>query len=221
MPSAASVSSGSRSACGAERWTVKTLQDRPRLLPVRRVTLAYLVSRPAPASLPTTRLPFERHVFRVTAAVSLVRPEADGDLHLVLSDGKRTMIAESPSGGCTKKERPLVGGKSRRRGLASVSARRRPSLESPSSTSSTVRLASLRTPSRCTRSSPLPARHHRRLRRRRQRLCPPQPLRRRPRLRRLPRPLQRRTARRVTQMSASRRRCPTSTARTFRIATSA
>jgi hypothetical protein len=103
MPSAASVSSGSRSACGAERWTVKTLQDRPRLLPVRRVTLAYLVSRPAPASLPTTRLPFERHVFRVTAAVTLVRPEADGDLHLVLSDGKRTMIAESPSGGCTKK----------------------------------------------------------------------------------------------------------------------
>ena len=31
--------------CGVERWTVKTLQDRPRLLPLRDVTIAYLVSR--------------------------------------------------------------------------------------------------------------------------------------------------------------------------------
>ena len=53
--------------------------------------------------LPATRLPFERHVFRVTAAVTLVRSEDDGDLHLVLSDGKRTMIAESPSAACTAK----------------------------------------------------------------------------------------------------------------------
>jgi hypothetical protein len=85
-----------RALCGVERWTVKTLQDRPRLLPVKRVTLAYLVSRRAPAALPTTRLPFERHVFRVTAAVTIVRSEDDGDLHLVLSDGRRTMIAEAP-----------------------------------------------------------------------------------------------------------------------------
>jgi hypothetical protein len=94
-------------ACGHERWTVKTLQDRPRLLPVRKVTLRYLVTRPAPASLPTTRLPFEGHVFRVAAAVTLVRSEADGDLHLVLSDGSRTMIAESPSASCTGKATAL------------------------------------------------------------------------------------------------------------------
>ena len=42
--------------------------------------------------------PFERHVFRVTAAVTLIRPESDKDLHLVLSDGRRTMIAETPTG---------------------------------------------------------------------------------------------------------------------------
>jgi hypothetical protein len=95
------------SACGVERWTVKTLQDRPRLLPVQVTTIAYLVSRPAPDPLPTTRLSFERHVFRVTAAVTLVRPEADGDLHLVLSDGTRTMIAESPSPSCTTGATPL------------------------------------------------------------------------------------------------------------------
>lgn len=86
--------------CGVERWAVKTLQDRPSLLAVRPASIAYLVSRPAPSFLPPTRLPFERHVFRVHAAVSLVRSEADGDLHVVLSDGRRTMIAEAPSASC-------------------------------------------------------------------------------------------------------------------------
>src|SRR5438067_11409517 len=87
---------------GIERWAVKTLQDKPGLLGVRSpVSIAYLVSRPAPARLPTTRLPFERHVFHVEAAVTLVLSEADGDLHLVLSDGRRTMIAEAPSTSCT------------------------------------------------------------------------------------------------------------------------
>jgi hypothetical protein len=103
--------------CGVERWTVKTLQDRPRLLPAKRVTLAYLVSRPAPASLPRTRLPFERHIFRVTAAVTLVRGEDDGDLHVILSDGRRTMITESPSPSCTKSATPA-----RRRQMAQARA---------------------------------------------------------------------------------------------------
>lgn len=102
---AASVAAPARAAptrllCGTERWTVKTLQDRPKLLAVRPTTIAFLVSRPAPASPPNTRLPFERHVYRVSAAVTLVRQEADGDLHLVLRDGTNHMIAESPSGNC-------------------------------------------------------------------------------------------------------------------------
>jgi hypothetical protein len=94
--------SPARTLCGAERWTVKTLQDRPRLLPAKTTTIAFLTSQPAPPSLPPTRLPFERHVYTVTAAVTLVRPEAGGDFHLVLSDGPRTMIAESPEAGCNR-----------------------------------------------------------------------------------------------------------------------
>jgi hypothetical protein len=43
------------------------------------------------------RLPGERHIFSVVAAVTLVRSEADQDLHLVLEDGPAHMIAESPS----------------------------------------------------------------------------------------------------------------------------
>ncbi len=37
---------------------------------------------------------FERHIYTVMAAVTLMRLEADGDYHLVLTDGSRTMIAE-------------------------------------------------------------------------------------------------------------------------------
>jgi len=87
-------------ACGVDRWKVKTLQDRPHLLSVRKATIHYLVTRPAPSSLPDTRLPFERHIFAVVAAVVLVRPEADSDLHLVLQRGGIHMIAEAPAPYC-------------------------------------------------------------------------------------------------------------------------
>ena len=97
----------SRAACGVERWTVKTLQDRPRLLPARKSTIHYLVTRPAPAHLPDTRLPFERHVFTVYAANTLVRPEADSDLHLILRQGGNHMIAEAPSPSCDSRATPL------------------------------------------------------------------------------------------------------------------
>jgi len=94
-------SGGTGPACGTERWTVKTLQDRPRLLPVKDTTIAFLVSRPAPRRLPDTRLPFERHVYRVHAAVTLVREADDFDLSLVLQDAKRRhMTADAPLPAC-------------------------------------------------------------------------------------------------------------------------
>ena len=94
-------------ACGVERWTVKTLQDRPKLLPARVTTIHFLVTRPAPTVQPATRLPFERHIFTVTAAVTLVRQEEDGDLHLVLRAGANQMIAEAPSPSCDSRATPL------------------------------------------------------------------------------------------------------------------
>lgn len=87
--------------CGVERWTVKTLQDRPKLIRAQATTVAHLVGLPAPPMLPSTRLPFERHIFSVVAAVTLVRPEADQDLHLVLRSGASQMIVEAPSPACT------------------------------------------------------------------------------------------------------------------------
>lgn len=82
--------------CGVERWKVKTLQDRPHLLAAQATTLGHLVSLPRPDSLPGTRLPLERHIFTLTATVTLVRHEADQDLHVVLTNGSNTMIVEAP-----------------------------------------------------------------------------------------------------------------------------
>jgi hypothetical protein len=90
-------------ACGVERWSVKTLQDRAQLLPRRETTVGYLGGRVHSRPLALKRLALERQVFRVTAAVTLVRREADGDLHLVLRDGANQMIAEAPSSACTRK----------------------------------------------------------------------------------------------------------------------
>ena len=95
-------------SCGVERWSVKTLQDRPRLLPLRRTTIAWLVSRPAPDGVPAARLPLERRIFQVVGAVTLVRPEDDSDLHLVLVAGGRRMIVEAPGTACTAGATPLT-----------------------------------------------------------------------------------------------------------------
>jgi hypothetical protein len=87
-------------ACGVERWKVKTLQDRPRLLRRQDTMVGQLIARQRSAHLPATRLPFERHIFRVHAAVTTVIPEADSDLHLVIEDGANHMIAEAASPTC-------------------------------------------------------------------------------------------------------------------------
>jgi hypothetical protein len=89
-------------ACGVERWKVKTLQDRPRLYRAHAISIAELTSHDRPTPLPPTRAPFERRVFSVDAAVTLVRREPDDDFHLVLEDGPDHMIAESPSPSCNR-----------------------------------------------------------------------------------------------------------------------
>jgi hypothetical protein len=71
---------------------------------VRPSTVAFLASLHRPAVVPASRLPFERHIFGVLATVTLVRQEADGNLHLVLLSGRAHMIAEAPNAPfCTAK----------------------------------------------------------------------------------------------------------------------
>ncbi|MGZ4371909.1 MAG: hypothetical protein ACXVRZ_13140 [Gaiellaceae bacterium] len=104
---APSSHAASKYACGVERWAVKTLQDRPHLLLNRRTTVRYLVTRRAPSHLPSTRLPFEHHVFTVIAGVTFVREEADSDYHFILQEGRYHMIAEAPAPYCDRGAKPL------------------------------------------------------------------------------------------------------------------
>jgi hypothetical protein len=76
------------------------------------------VSRPAPSYLPSTRLPFERHIFTVIARVTFLREEADSDYHLILQQRGRTMIAEAPASYCDRRAK-------RRYRIEMATARRR------------------------------------------------------------------------------------------------
>jgi hypothetical protein len=96
----------SGAACGGDRWTVKTLQDRPKLLRPQETTIHFLTTRHAPSHLPNTRVTFERHVYTVSAAVVLVQPERDRDLHVLLRSGPNQMISEAPSPACVQHATP-------------------------------------------------------------------------------------------------------------------
>jgi hypothetical protein len=81
---------------------VKTLQDRPHLLPNKLTTVKYLDTRRPPAQIPSTRLPFERHLFTVIARVTFVREEADSDYHFILQEHGWHMIGETPAPYCDR-----------------------------------------------------------------------------------------------------------------------
>lgn len=87
--------------CGTERAAVKLGLDsdaaRVTTEP-RSTTIAALSALPRPHT--ARRAPAELQVWRVTATLIAYRAEADGDYHLVISDGRRTMIVEIPSPRC-------------------------------------------------------------------------------------------------------------------------
>jgi hypothetical protein len=96
-----------KQTCGYDRWTVKTLQDRPQLLPTQASTVTALGHLTPPTPLPSTRLPQEHHVYVVTADVIAIRLQTDRDLHVILSAGGQTMISEAPSPACTRDTTPF------------------------------------------------------------------------------------------------------------------
>jgi len=91
--------------CGKERWYVKTLQDRPKLISAKPTTVAHLVGLTRPKPAPVDRSQFERHLYSLTGTVTLVRQENDLDLHIVVEDGLgHQMIVEAPNAPfCTAK----------------------------------------------------------------------------------------------------------------------
>lgn len=94
--------------CGVERWAVKTASDKHAALirePVVPTTVQKLGAIDAPINPDTRRdtryAETELTVYEVTAQLTLIKPEVDGDYHMVLTDPKgRTMIVESASPDC-------------------------------------------------------------------------------------------------------------------------
>jgi hypothetical protein len=103
-------------ACGVERWSVKTGTDADAgsidLAHVVPTSIADLTSLPKPGSLPAnSRIgPTETTVYSITATLTVYKHETDSDYHVVISDGSRTMIAESADIGCVGRGSPLANG---------------------------------------------------------------------------------------------------------------
>jgi hypothetical protein len=85
--------------CGTERWYVKTLQDRPKLISAKPTTIAHLLGLTRPKPAPADRSQFERHIYSLTGvAVTFFRKEADLDLHIVVQDAAGNhMVVEAPN----------------------------------------------------------------------------------------------------------------------------
>ncbi|MBU6231326.1 hypothetical protein KGP36_01555 [Patescibacteria group bacterium] len=87
---------------GVERWPVKTLQDGFKPGTPQSTTIEGLIGLTPPAhwsrSLP--RQTSERLTVTLKCKIVAVGVEADSDFHLVLSDGKHTMIGEIPKPEC-------------------------------------------------------------------------------------------------------------------------
>jgi hypothetical protein len=89
-------------ACGYDRWSIKTLKDRPKLFQAEETTIAHLERLPRPKRFPPPdRLPLEHHIYTVVAEVTAINPESDHDNHVFLRSGRFKMLAETPSWLCT------------------------------------------------------------------------------------------------------------------------
>jgi hypothetical protein len=100
--------------CGIERWPVKvgTDQDAAKvdLTAAQPTTIAHLAGLTPPAVLPQAArmAPVEMTVYQVTATLREYKLEADSDVHLVLTDGTQTMIAEIPDPPCVGAGSPFL-----------------------------------------------------------------------------------------------------------------
>lgn len=101
--------------CGYERWAVKTGSDPAASsvnLTPQATTVAQLDAEPQPAPIVTgqkrryppqvKRLPAEMVTVTVHATLRSYAIEQDNDLHLVIQDGRATMIAEIPNPLCVR-----------------------------------------------------------------------------------------------------------------------
>lgn len=93
-----------------QKRSLKKLNDPQaglvNLTPVA-TSIRHLVSLRVRPSAGHARGWFEKRTFRLHATIVFVKWEHDHDLHVVLSDGRRTMITEAPAPACSPGSRVL------------------------------------------------------------------------------------------------------------------
>jgi hypothetical protein len=97
------------SACGVQRWAVKTLGDaeaaqlRPVAIPTSIATLSRLRPPADPSDLARRTAPVETTLWHVRVRLQGYSLEQDSDIHLLLRDplGGQAMIGEIPAGFCS------------------------------------------------------------------------------------------------------------------------
>jgi hypothetical protein len=100
--------------CGRERWSVKTATDAAAtniVLAPKVTTIEALDALPSSnnGNPDEARTEAEQQTYTVTATLEAAKVEADSDIHLVLVDAGKTMIAEIPfAPACT--EPPVTAG---------------------------------------------------------------------------------------------------------------
>jgi hypothetical protein len=94
----------SSGACGGDRWHIRTLQDRPRLLPALKTTIEHLRSLPRP-KLTAARLPLEHKVFTVTGTAAGYTRERNRDIRFVLvtPQTRFSVYAAAPAPSCNSR----------------------------------------------------------------------------------------------------------------------
>lgn len=87
---------------GVDRWSVKTLQDGfiPRAPEHESISDLIQLKLGVRWTRTLPRQPLEKTTVTLKCNLIGVGVEADSDFHLVLSDGKHTMIGEIPKGEC-------------------------------------------------------------------------------------------------------------------------
>jgi hypothetical protein len=108
---APSEASPVRWVCGGDRWYVRTLQDRPKLLPVHKTTFAQLDRIRRPKSIPLRRMPVERQVVTVDALLapaSIEEASTSGEIRVALyGAGARSHVwAFAPHPACNARAVP-------------------------------------------------------------------------------------------------------------------
>lgn len=99
--------------CGVERWSVKTGGDPDAgkvNLTSTTVSIATLVGYARPSTLPDNNRvsPVELTSYRLrNVTMTGYKAETDSDIHVVVSDGTRSMIVEIPNLGCVSSSSPF------------------------------------------------------------------------------------------------------------------